>query len=51
LTFDVVRRVPRLASRLPEASEEYWRVMERHKLYVCEHGEDMPEVADWRWPG
>ena len=23
--------------------------MERHQLYVSEHGEDVPEVADWRW--
>jgi xylulose-5-phosphate/fructose-6-phosphate phosphoketolase len=51
LALDVVRRVPRLAPRLDEATAQYWRVMERHKLYVCEHGEDMPEVANWRWPG
>jgi phosphoketolase len=25
--------------------------MERHKLYVCEHGVDMPEVVNWRWRG
>jgi xylulose-5-phosphate/fructose-6-phosphate phosphoketolase len=26
--------------------------MQKHKLYVSEHGEDMPEVRDWKWtPG
>jgi len=23
--------------------------MERHKLYIGEFGDDMPEVRDWRW--
>jgi hypothetical protein len=23
--------------------------IQRHKLYVSEHGEDLPEVRDWRW--
>ena len=23
--------------------------MQKHKLYVSEHGEDMPEVRDWKW--
>ena len=22
---------------------------ERHKLHISEHGEDMPEIGDWRW--
>jgi xylulose-5-phosphate/fructose-6-phosphate phosphoketolase len=25
--------------------------MERHKLYVSEHGEDLPEVRHWQWSG
>jgi xylulose-5-phosphate/fructose-6-phosphate phosphoketolase len=23
----------------------------RHRAYIREHGEDMPEVRDWTWPG
>jgi len=23
--------------------------MQRHKIYVSEHGEDLPEVRDWKW--
>jgi hypothetical protein len=32
-----------------QSSERYWSTMERHKLYVSEHGEDMPEVKNWAW--
>jgi xylulose-5-phosphate/fructose-6-phosphate phosphoketolase len=23
--------------------------MEKHKLYLIEHGQDMPEVLNWQW--
>ena len=49
LAFDAIRRIPRLVDQVQKASERYWTMMERHKLYVGEHGEDMPEVRDWRW--
>jgi xylulose-5-phosphate/fructose-6-phosphate phosphoketolase len=35
---------------MEKATARYWSTMERHKLYVSEHGEDMPEVQNWRWP-
>jgi xylulose-5-phosphate/fructose-6-phosphate phosphoketolase len=24
-------------------------MIERHKLYIAEQGEDLPEVRDWQW--
>jgi xylulose-5-phosphate/fructose-6-phosphate phosphoketolase len=27
----------------------YWTAMQRHKLYISAHGEDLPEVRDWHW--
>jgi xylulose-5-phosphate/fructose-6-phosphate phosphoketolase len=49
LALDAVRRIPRFADRVDEATARYWTIMQRHKLYVSEHGEDMPEVLDWCW--
>jgi xylulose-5-phosphate/fructose-6-phosphate phosphoketolase len=49
LALDAVRRIPRFSHLVPEASQRYSEQMQRHKLYVSEHGEDMPEVRDWKW--
>jgi xylulose-5-phosphate/fructose-6-phosphate phosphoketolase len=49
LALDAVRRIPRLADHVEKATARYWTVMERHKLYISEHGEDMPEVRNWCW--
>ena len=51
LALDAISRIPRLADRVKEATERYWSTMQRHKLYVSEHGKDMPEVQDWQWTG
>jgi xylulose-5-phosphate/fructose-6-phosphate phosphoketolase len=50
LALDAIERIPRLAGRVPDETARYWATMERHKLYIAEHGDDMPEVLDWRWP-
>jgi xylulose-5-phosphate/fructose-6-phosphate phosphoketolase len=50
LALDAIKRVPRFSNQVGEATERYWASMERHKLYVSEHGDDMPEVRDWQWP-
>jgi xylulose-5-phosphate/fructose-6-phosphate phosphoketolase len=49
LALDAIRRVPRLAAEVEAAENRYWTTMQRHKLYVSEHGVDMPEVAEWAW--
>jgi xylulose-5-phosphate/fructose-6-phosphate phosphoketolase len=49
LALDAIRRIPRFSDQVRKATERYWSTMERHKLYVSEHGEDMPEVQDWHW--
>jgi xylulose-5-phosphate/fructose-6-phosphate phosphoketolase len=52
LVLDVVARVPGLASSDDgkRAAEHCRGMLARHTAYVREHGDDMPEVRDWRWP-
>jgi len=50
LALDAIKRIPRFSDQVEKATERYWASMERHKLYVSEHGDDMPEVRDWHWP-
>ncbi|MGY4397929.1 xylulose-5-phosphate/fructose-6-phosphate phosphoketolase [Sphingomonas sp. UYAg733] len=49
LALDAVERVPRLRHLIPNARAQYWTAIERHKLYIAEHGDDLPEINDWRW--
>jgi xylulose-5-phosphate/fructose-6-phosphate phosphoketolase len=49
LALDVIQRVPGLAGVAGRASRRCRDALERHKAYVTEHGEDMPEVKDWTW--
>jgi xylulose-5-phosphate/fructose-6-phosphate phosphoketolase len=49
LTVDVIRRVARLAPHLAQAQQWYSEQIQRHKLYVSENGDDLPEIKDWRW--
>jgi len=50
LTLDATRRVPRLASQIDAAEQWYSEQIQRHRLYVSENGDDLPDVKDWRWP-
>jgi xylulose-5-phosphate/fructose-6-phosphate phosphoketolase len=50
LALDAVRRVPRLAGQADAAEQWYSEAIQRHRLYVSENGDDMPEIRDWRWP-
>jgi xylulose-5-phosphate/fructose-6-phosphate phosphoketolase len=49
LALDAIEHVPRLHPVVAETRQRFSEIMERHKLYVTEHGEDMPEVSGWKW--
>jgi len=49
LVGDVVDRVPSLGSRVAYVKQVIRDKLIDHKLYIREHGQDMPEVSEWRW--
>jgi xylulose-5-phosphate/fructose-6-phosphate phosphoketolase len=49
LALDAIERIPRLHDKVEAERARYWATMERHKLYVGENGDDMPEIVNWRW--
>jgi xylulose-5-phosphate/fructose-6-phosphate phosphoketolase len=49
LALDVFRRVPKLAEQKAAAEQWYSENIQRHKLYVAENGDDLPDVKNWRW--
>jgi xylulose-5-phosphate/fructose-6-phosphate phosphoketolase len=49
LALDAIRRIPRLAHLVGAETSRFEATMQRHKRYIGEHGDDMPEVLNWRW--
>ncbi|HEX7835356.1 MAG TPA: phosphoketolase, partial [Pseudolysinimonas sp.] len=49
LVIDVLDRVPGLAAQHGEFRQELEDARLRARAYTREHGEDIPEVAGWRW--
>ena len=50
LTLDAIKRLPRLSAQADAAEQWYSEAIQRHRLYVAEIGDDMPEIKNWRWP-
>lgn len=50
LVDDVIDRVPGLVERAAHVKEWLHNKLIEHKRYICEHGEDMPEIRGWKWP-
>lgn len=51
LVIDVLDRVPGLGVRTVALRELMQDQRQRHHAYIRQHGEDLPEIRNWRWSG
>ena len=49
LAGDVFDRVPRLGAKAAYVKQAIRDKLLEHRQYITVHGEDLPEVRDWRW--
>ncbi len=49
LVMDVIDRVPGLAARAGHIRQLMRDRRSEHKAYIVEHGDDRPEVREWKW--
>ncbi len=50
LAMDVIDRVPRLRSVAAHEKQKLRNILIENKVYIAEHGDDLPEIRDWHWP-
>jgi xylulose-5-phosphate/fructose-6-phosphate phosphoketolase len=50
LAGDVIDRVPRLRNIAAHIKQDLRNKLIEHKRYIAVHGDDMPEIRDWKWP-
>lgn len=50
LVMDVIERVPKLQSIGAHVLQAMRDKLINHRQYIVTHGDDMPEIRDWKWP-
>jgi xylulose-5-phosphate/fructose-6-phosphate phosphoketolase len=50
LAIDVIDRVPSLQKIGAHVRQKLSDKLVEHGQYIAEHGDDMPEVKNWKWP-
>ncbi len=49
LAMDAIDRVPGLVGDATQVRKTMLEKLATHREYIVEHGEDPPEIRDWRW--
>ena len=51
LVIDAIDRLPRTGAKGVYLQQQLREKLIEHKQYIRKHGEDMPEIRNWKWPG
>lgn len=49
LVMDVIGRLPQFGSKMAYLKQLMQDTLIEHKEYITKHGEDMPEILNWKW--
>jgi xylulose-5-phosphate/fructose-6-phosphate phosphoketolase len=49
LVIDAIERVPKLQTIGDSVRQKMRDKLIEHKAYINEHGDDLPEIRDWKW--
>lgn len=49
LVMDVIYRLPQIGNRGASIVQKMKDKLVEHKQFIFEHGQDLPEVLDWKW--
>jgi xylulose-5-phosphate/fructose-6-phosphate phosphoketolase len=51
LTMDTISRLPQTGEKGVYVKAKLREKLIEHKQYIDVHGEDLPEIRNWKWPG
>ena len=49
LAGDAIERLPQLGARAAHLRQHLTDQLNEHRMYIRQHGEDMPAIREWRW--
>tara|TARA_R110002073_G_scaffold41466_2_gene117053 strand:+ start:3482 stop:5863 length:2382 start_codon:yes stop_codon:yes gene_type:complete len=49
LVMDTIDRLPQTGKKGAMLKQKLAEKLVQHKQYICRHGQDMPEIRDWKW--
>jgi xylulose-5-phosphate/fructose-6-phosphate phosphoketolase len=49
LAIDVINRLPQISEKAVKLKLMLEKKLVEHRIYINKHGEDMPEIRNWKW--